>query len=93
MAMKVLVVEDNDDVRAMVVEVLRMDPGVTRLKPSMAATLSTSQAASGLKRGHGHHDAADGRPRSDETHQARLARNKGDCGDRVHPGRVPGSGI
>jgi len=29
MAMKVLVVEDNDDVRAMVVEVLRMDPGIT----------------------------------------------------------------
>jgi CheY-like chemotaxis protein len=27
--MKVLVVEDNDDVRAMVVEVLRMDPGIT----------------------------------------------------------------
>jgi two-component system, NarL family, response regulator LiaR len=29
MTMKVLVVEDNDDVRAMVVEVLRMDPGIT----------------------------------------------------------------
>src|ERR1700730_6848957 len=29
MAMKVLVVEDNDDVRAMVVEVLRMDPAIT----------------------------------------------------------------
>jgi CheY-like chemotaxis protein len=27
--MKVLVVEDNDDVRAIVVEVLRMDPGIT----------------------------------------------------------------
>ena len=27
--MKVLVVEDNDDVRATVVEVLRMDPGIT----------------------------------------------------------------
>ena len=49
MAVKVLVVEDNDDVRATVVAVLRMDPGITRLKPSMAATLSTSQAASGLK--------------------------------------------
>ena len=49
MAMKVLVVEDNDDVRAMVVEVLRMDPAITPLKPSMAATLSTSQPASGHK--------------------------------------------
>ena len=29
MAMKVLVVEDNDDVRATVVAVLRMDPGIT----------------------------------------------------------------
>jgi two-component system, NarL family, response regulator EvgA len=29
MAMKVLVVEDNDDVRATVVAVLRMDPGTT----------------------------------------------------------------
>jgi CheY-like chemotaxis protein len=29
MAVKVMVVEDNDDVRAMVVELLRMDPGIT----------------------------------------------------------------
>jgi len=51
MAMKVLVVEDNDDVRATVVAVLRMDAGITLFEPSMAATLSTSQAASGLSRG------------------------------------------
>ena len=49
MAMKVLVVEDNDDVRAMVVAVLRTDPGITLFEPSMAATPSTSQPASGLK--------------------------------------------
>jgi hypothetical protein len=49
MAMKVLVVEDNDDVRATVLMVLRMTQGSRCLKPSMAATLSTSQPASGLK--------------------------------------------
>jgi CheY-like chemotaxis protein len=32
MAMKVLVVEDNDDVRAMVVDILRMDPGITLIE-------------------------------------------------------------
>jgi CheY-like chemotaxis protein len=32
MAMKVLVVEDNDDVRAMVIDILRMDPGITLIE-------------------------------------------------------------
>jgi CheY-like chemotaxis protein len=92
--MKVLVVEDNDDVRATVVEVLRMDPGITLFE---AVNGSDAIDLAGRERPQvvvtDIMMAANGRPRSDETHQARLARNKGDCGDRVHPGRVPGSGI
>ena len=94
MAMKVLVVEDNDDVRATVVAVLRMDPGITlfeavngsdavdiagRERPQVVVTDIMMPQMDGLE----------------ATKRIKLAwpETKGDCGDRVHPGRVPGSGI
>ena len=92
--MKVLVVEDNDDVRATVVAVLRMDPGITlfeavngsdavdiagRERPQVVVTDIMMPLMDGLE----------------ATKRIKLAspETKVICGDRIHPGRVPGSGI